>query len=143
MKRQHTTASRRRSGFTLVELVVVVLVLGIIASVATPKMFDTAGDARQNGTIQSLSVLRDAIELHKAQNGTYPGDAGTEADFKADLDNFINGAFPKNQISAATNDASVKVETNGNPLVASGAQDWKYDNQTGEIIINLAAYQDQ
>ncbi len=143
MKKQHTATRRRRLGFTLVELVVVVLVLGIIASIATPKMFDTASDARQNGTIQSLSVLRDAIELHKAQHGTYPGNAGTEADFKADLDEFLNGAFPKNQIAAATNDASVDVVTDGNPLAASGSDDWRYDNQTGEIIINLAAYQDQ
>lgn len=142
MKKHHAEMSRRRSGFTLVELVVVVLVLGIIASIATPKMFDTASDARTNGTIQSLSVLRDAIELHKAQYGTYPGNAGTEADLKADLDGFVKGAFPKNQISAASNDASVTVVTAGNPLAASGTSDWKYDNQTGELIINLAAYQD-
>jgi len=143
MKSQQAETRRRRSGFTLVELVVVVLVLGIIASIATPKMFDTASDARQNGTIQSLSVLRNAIELHKAQNGSYPGNAGTEADFKDDLAPFIKGAFPKNQIADATNDASVNVVTSGNPLSASGTDDWKYDNQTGEIIINLAAYQNQ
>jgi general secretion pathway protein G len=141
MKNHHRKVGRRRSGFTLVELVVVVLVLGIIASIASPKMFDTASEARENGTIQSLSVLRDAIELHKARFGVYPGNAGTEADFKADLDAFIKGAFPKNQISDASNDASVTVVTSGNPLSASGVSDWKYDNQTGELIINLAAYQ--
>ena len=139
MKRSHTQSPKRR-GFTLVELVVVVLVLGIIASVAAPKMFDTAGDARTNGTHQSLAVIRDAIELHRAQNGTYPGNAGTDADFKADLKPFIKGGFPKNQITAAANDGTVAVQTAGTALSAGGAQDWKYDNTTGEFIINTTGY---
>lgn len=141
MKRNMTDRrDASRHGFTLVELVVVVLVLGIIASVAAPKMFDTAGDARDNSTTQSLAVLRDAIELHRAQNGAYPGDLTTEADFKADLVPFIKGAFPKNQVTAAANDATVSVLALGTPLSASGAQDWKYDNVSGEFIINTAGY---
>ena len=73
-------ARLRRKAFTLVELVIVVLVLGIIAAIAAPKMFDTANDARQNATRQSLAVIRDAIQLYRAANGALPGDSGTEAD---------------------------------------------------------------
>ncbi|MCA9071545.1 MAG: prepilin-type N-terminal cleavage/methylation domain-containing protein [Planctomycetaceae bacterium] len=138
---KNTPNSRRtRNGFTLVELVVVVLVLGIIAAVAAPRMFDTAGDARQNGTTTSLAVVRDAIELHRAQNGTYPGDAGTQADLVSDLQPFLRGAFPSNQLPAAANDGSVRVETAGTALSASGAQDWAYDNSTGEFIINTSGF---
>ena len=138
-------ASRRKSnvsrkGFSLVELVVVVLILGIIGAIAAPKMFDTANTARINSTIQSLAVVRDAIELHLAQNGTYPGDIGTEADLKSDLVAHLKGPFPKNQISAASSDSTVAVLTAGLPLTASGAQDWKYDNTTGDLIINTAGY---
>ncbi len=129
-----------RKGFTLVELVVVILVLGIIAAVAAPKMFDTAGDARDNSTIQSLAVVRDAIELHRAQNGAFPGDLGTEADLKADLVLFLKGPFPTNQITAAANDATVAVVSAGTPLSALGAQDWRYDNTTGDLIINTAGF---
>lgn len=129
-----------RRGFTLVELVVVVLVLGIIASVAAPKMFGTAGDARDNTTTQSLSVLRDAIELHLAKNGAYPGDGGTEEDFKNDIAPFIKGVFPKNHIKGAAGDATVSVVSAGTALAASGAQDWKYDNTTGELIINTDGF---
>ena len=129
-----------RSGFSLVELVVVVLVLGIIAAIAAPKMFDTAGDARNNSTLQSLAVVRDSIELHRAQIGTYPGDAGTEADFKSDLAQFIKGRFPRNQITGAANDGTVSVVALGLPLTALGAEDWKYDNTTGDLIINTAGF---
>jgi len=132
--------NQTRRGFTLVELVVVVLVLGIIASVAAPKMFDTASDARQNATIQSLAVIRDSIELYRAQNGAYPGDAGTEADFKNDMDTFLKGVFPTNQISGATNNATVAVSSAGTALSASGTQGWKYDKTSGEFIINTTGY---
>lgn len=140
MRAANVCGKQKRKGFTLVELVVVVLVLGIIASVAAPKMFDTAGDARDNSTSQSLQVVRDAIELHLAQNGAYPGDLGTDADFKADLKDFIKGAFPKNQVTGAAADATVAVVSAGSPLSASGAQDWRYDNTTGEFIINTTGY---
>ena len=129
-----------RKGFTLVELVVVVLVLGIIAATAAPKMFNTAGDARENSTTTSLAVVRDAIELHRAQVGAYPGDSGTEADLQADLVPFLRGPFPFNQLPAAAHDATVRVTTTGTALSASGAQDWAYDNVSGEFIINTTGF---
>ncbi len=88
-------ANVARNGFTLVELVVVILVLGIIAAIAAPKMFDTADDARTNSAISSVVIIRDAIELYRAQNGEFPGNSGTEADFKADMT-----AFLKQQIAS-------------------------------------------
>jgi general secretion pathway protein G len=140
MKKPVSYSKKRRSGFTLVELVVVVLVLGVIASVAAPKMFDTANDARENATIQSLAVIRDAIELHRAQNGAYPGDLGTEADFKNDLKDFLKGQYPTNQISGTTNNANVTVSTAGTALSAGGTTGWKYDKTSGELIINTTGF---
>lgn len=137
-----TAAVRKRRGFTLVELVVVVLVLGIIAAVASPKMFDTTSDARDNSTKTTLSIVRDAIEFHRIEVGAYPGDAGTDVDFIADVAPYINGPFPSSQIAASAQDASVTVETDGGALLADvdDLTDWLYDNLSGEFIINETGY---
>ena len=128
--------SRKSRGFTLVELVVVVLILGILAAVAAPKLFDTANEARISGTKQSLVVLRDAVELYKAQNGSYP----PAATMAATLRPFLKGPFPAVQIGANKN-ANVAASTQ-DPIVAAeaGGAGWAYNQTTGEIVINEAAY---
>lgn len=128
----------KRSGFSLVELVVVVLVMGIIAAVAGPKMFDTAGNARTSSTKQSLSVLRSAIELSRAQNGTYPAD-------KAAIEALLQGPFPAAEVATSLTSSQridVNVVTAGTALAVdtTPAHGWKYDSTTGEIIVNQAAY---
>jgi general secretion pathway protein G len=127
------TPQKRRPGFTLVELVVVVLVIGILAAVAAPKMFDTAQNARANGTRQSLAVVRDAIELYRAQTGNYPTSAATLA---ADLATRLKGPFPSTQVGNKSADV-----VGASPVaVTAGAAGWVYDSATGDIAINDAAY---
>jgi general secretion pathway protein G len=130
-----STQNKTRRGFTLVELVIVILILGILAAVAAPKMFDTAGKARISATRHSLSVVRDAVQLFRAENGSLPGTGG-EADLKSDLLPFLNGAFPIAEVGNSNDD--VRVQSAGTPLSPSGAQGWAYDSLSGELIVNHA-----
>lgn len=63
-----------RSGFTLVELLIVVIILGVLAAVAIPQFTSSTDDAREASLDTSLTQLRNAIELYYHQHGnTYPG----------------------------------------------------------------------
>jgi len=69
-------------GFTLVELLVVVIILGILAAVVVPQFTDHTNDARLASLDTNLAELRGAIELYYHQhNWSYPGqvDAGSGA----------------------------------------------------------------
>jgi len=127
--------TRKRSAFTLVELVVVVLILGILAAVAAPRLFDTANDARESGTKQSLAVVRDAIELYKSQNGSFPAVATIATDLKP----YIKGQFPAVQIGANKN-ANVVAATSPITTPVAGGAGWAYDASSGEFVINEASY---
>ena len=78
---------RKHKGFTLIELVVVVMILGILAAVAAPKLLGTSSTASDNGIKETLGVVRDAIERYTAEHGgALPGQLGTEAGLiKTDL----------------------------------------------------------
>ncbi|MFK7894480.1 MAG: type II secretion system protein [Myxococcota bacterium] len=63
----------RRSAFTLVELLIVVIILGILASVAVSQFSDSSDDAKQIALKTNLGILRDAIERYYVDHGHYPG----------------------------------------------------------------------
>lgn len=126
----------RKNGFTLVELVIVILILGILAAVAAPRMFDTAGNARTNATRHSLTVIRDAIQLYRASEGALPGQSGNEAGLKTDLAVMLNGPFP--QAEVGNTGSSVRVQTSGAALSVSGTESWAYDTVTGQFMVNHA-----
>ncbi len=134
---------KNRTGFTLIELVVVVMIIGIIAAIVAPKMVNLTGTASDNSAAQSLSVLRGAIDTYAAQNnGTFPGT--DQATFQAALLPYLRtSTFPKCPVGTAANPNGVNVVSAGTPLSGNGDAaptcGWKYDHTTGEIIINDTA----
>jgi general secretion pathway protein G len=128
---------RQKSGFTLVELVVVVMILGILAAVAAPRLLETSDTATENGVKQTLAVVRDAIERYSAQNaGKKPGetDTGDGLTFKADLAPYLRGSFPKCPVGNKNNE--VRIVTLGDVTSATGPAGWAYSNDTGDFRIN-------
>ncbi|MDA1054752.1 MAG: prepilin-type N-terminal cleavage/methylation domain-containing protein [Planctomycetota bacterium] len=129
----------RKSGFTLVELVVVVLILGILAAIAVPKILNNGEDAKDSGVAQTLSSIRDAIELYRtlpSSKGVYPN--GTTDQIQAQLLPALRGkVFPSARVGVLNSNVIKPVTPL--PAVATGTEGWAYDPTTGEIVINSDA----
>jgi prepilin-type N-terminal cleavage/methylation domain-containing protein len=122
---------RKHKGFTLIELVVVVMILGILAAVAAPKLLGTSSTASDNGLKETLGVVRDAIERYAAEHGgALPGT--DEATFKTALVPYLR-VFPK---SPLTSTDTVEVVTT---TAATGAKAWQYNKADGTFICNSTA----
>jgi general secretion pathway protein G len=132
-------AGVRRRGFTLIELVVVVLVLGILAGIAAPKLFKTTNEATDNGLKQSLATIRDAIGLYiNAYSGALPPCTGDGTDFKLAMAEFLRSDIPKSPVGAKNNDVAPATgsTTEGDASPTAG---WKFNTETGDFICNSQA----
>jgi general secretion pathway protein G len=73
-------AARACSGFTLVELLLVLVILGILAGIVVPKFAGTGERARKQAAAAQLNVFATALDLFEVDNGSYPrGKDGLQA----------------------------------------------------------------
>jgi general secretion pathway protein G len=137
-------------GFTLVEILIVVIILGILAAIVIPQFTEASNDARDSAVASDLQTMRGQIELFKIQHkDMLPGDDGTGtftvADFtrhmteKTDSDGNAGGTLgpylqkvPSNQLAQ---DAVQDTIVIGNdPTQADETvSGWYFDSSTGQI----------
>ena len=74
--------TRRNSGFTLVEILIVVIILGILAAIVIPQFTEASNDAKDSSLESNMQTLRSQFELYKVQhNDIYPWDDPATADW--------------------------------------------------------------
>ena len=133
-----------RRAFTLVELLIVVIILGILAAVVIPQFSDASTDAKVSSLSTNLQTIRGQLDLYRLQhNATYPTLAGfvNMMTKKTDVDGTINanGKFgpylqriPNNPFTVGGTGNDV---TNG---AAATSKAWFYDETNGTFTANDA-----
>src|SRR5437870_275432 len=71
---------RYQAGFTLIELMVVIIILGLLAAIVMPRIVGETDKARYGAALAQMRILEDALKRYKLDNGIFPTtDQGLEA----------------------------------------------------------------
>ncbi|MHC4844700.1 MAG: type II secretion system protein [Planctomycetota bacterium] len=137
-----TCRIRSRSGFTLVELLIVVIILGILAAVVVPQFNGVTEESKESTIAQALRTVRQAIELYKLEhNESWPdSDLIDQLTLGTDVDGdsgttfgpYLRDPWPRNPLTG-TSDVKFK---NDMPSGPEGGQAWIYAKNTGDIRCN-------
>ena len=77
---QALIARRQSRGFTLLELMVVIVIIGVLAALIAPKVLENVDKAKITAANADISNLMNALKMYKLDNGRYPsGDQGLQA----------------------------------------------------------------
>jgi general secretion pathway protein G len=160
-------SGNQRKGYSLVEIVIVLVVLGIIAAIAIPRISLGSKQAEESALRSNLKMIRCAIEKYQSDHGGFlPGEkgdgqnaAGTAASFIRQLCFFtaatgevsetrdlahpfgpyLRGQLPRQTVGSNADDNSVTVINNTLPLNADGSTaGWIYNVNTGDFVANTS-----
>lgn len=65
-------APRYQSGFTLIEIMVVVVIMGVLAALIVPNLMERPDQARATAARQDVGAIMQALKLYRLDNGQYP-----------------------------------------------------------------------
>ncbi|MBN2590236.1 MAG: type II secretion system protein [Sedimentisphaerales bacterium] len=147
---------RAKKGFTLVEILIVVVILGILAAIVIPQFTDASTEAKTSSLCSDLQSMRSQIELYKIQhNDNLPGTVsgvtfaqsmtgytlsdGTLADPQAPADG-VYGPYlqkiPSNQFIPVAANQNVVTAAATTPDAPDNSSGWIYNTATGEVRAN-------
>ena len=140
---EKTEMKTRKTGFTLVEILIVVIILGILAAIVIPQFTEASNDARESSLVSNLQTLRSQCELYKVQHlDEYP-DVGaadgtvfvTRMNTKTDDTHLAGGnlgpylqQFPSNPFNGLN---TVRLD---GAAAGANTEGWRFDTALGQIV---------
>lgn len=126
-------------GFTLIELVMVIAIIGILSSLAVPKFLDLSGAAKVSATKAGLGSLRSLLAVRYAASAT----GGATASYPSSLvaSDFGAGTLPKNHLNNQSGVLALSTTTSGTATHATLGF-WYVTNTTAPDYGKAGAYSD-
>jgi prepilin-type N-terminal cleavage/methylation domain-containing protein len=112
--------SSRRSGFTLVEIMIVVAIIGLLAAIAIPNFVKARTTAQTNACIANLKQIQGAVEQWALENKKGPTSAVTPADISGGADKFIRPLINTDLVCPAGGTYSVTTVSNAPSCSVAG-----------------------
>jgi general secretion pathway protein G len=84
---------KKQRGFTLIEVLVVIVILGVLAALIVPKVMGRTDEARQVAAKQDIGAIAQALKLYRLDNGRYPN---SEQGLKALVEKPTTNPVPNN-----------------------------------------------
>jgi general secretion pathway protein G len=148
---------RTRKGFTLVEILIVVIILGILAAIVIPQFTEASQEARVSNLMTNLQTIRSQLLLYKTQHlEIYPGDPNDATVFTAQMTQYSdadgntnatpNANFPFGPylqsvpVNPISGDNTVTVVNNADTAFAAPADadgGWWFNMASGEFRADL------
>ncbi len=130
---------KAKSGFTLVEILIVVVILGILAAIVIPQFTEASTEAKTSSLCTDLQTMRSQIELYKVQhNDNLPGVVGTatfveamtaQTDIYGDPGSDYGPYVQKIPTNAFTDKDTVDISGAGS--LGDDSHGWDFDPVTG------------
>ena len=143
----------RRSAFTLIEVLIVVIIMAVLAATIIPQFSSSTDDAKTSSVKFNLHTIRTQIEMYKAN---HMGKVPTLANFKVQMTEksdingtktgeltcgpYIQGDIPANPFTGTNTLVAVSAAGVTPTGVVAGGAGWQYDQSNGNFYPNNAEY---
>jgi len=137
--------NRRQLGFTLVEVLIVVVIMAILAATIIPQFSDSAKDSKMSSAKFNLHTIRAQIELYKSQHdGKMPSNTLAELTQLTDVNGtvgtgaaFIYGPYLRSiPVNPLSKSATIVTATTDPPGAADSTAGYILSTNTGKLYLN-------